>query len=194
MANIIKIKRGLSSNIGSANLEVGELAITTDTYELYTGTNKSKPKLLNSTNATTANKVNHSLTLLNNGTTIVFDGSADGSIIIPTVHYGSGVPNNALGQDGDIYMVIAPATINFTIGGDSHTALEGMTWQQWVDSDYNIIDAFVSEYSDGNRIEYIDGSNGRYICEYRTPTEKFTYANEVIIANHDYDDSYKYPV
>ena len=37
MANIIKIKRGLSTNIGSASLEQGELAITTDTNELYVG-------------------------------------------------------------------------------------------------------------------------------------------------------------
>lgn len=37
MANIIKLKRGLSTNIGSASLEQGELAITTDTNELYVG-------------------------------------------------------------------------------------------------------------------------------------------------------------
>lgn len=35
MANTIKIKRGLSSNISSLSLAEGELAVTTDTNELY---------------------------------------------------------------------------------------------------------------------------------------------------------------
>ena len=35
MANTIKIKRGLSSNIDNTTLAQGELAITTDTNELY---------------------------------------------------------------------------------------------------------------------------------------------------------------
>lgn len=44
MSNIIKLKRGLSTNIGSASLQQGEVAITTDTLELYTnnGTNNVK--------------------------------------------------------------------------------------------------------------------------------------------------------
>lgn len=45
MANIIKIKRGLSSNISNATLEQGELAITTDTNELYVGTESGNTKL-----------------------------------------------------------------------------------------------------------------------------------------------------
>lgn len=45
MANIIKIKRGLSSNISNVTLEQGELAITTDTNELYIGTESGKIKL-----------------------------------------------------------------------------------------------------------------------------------------------------
>lgn len=45
MANIIKIKRGLSSNISNATLEQGELAITTDTNELYVGKANGKEKI-----------------------------------------------------------------------------------------------------------------------------------------------------
>lgn len=65
MANIIKIKRGLSSNIDNAALALGELAITTDTHELYIGTDESgkgKTKL--------------------NGRSIknIVDGEAEGSI------------------------------------------------------------------------------------------------------------------
>lgn len=45
MANIIKIKRGLSSNISNATLEQGELAITTDTQDLYIGTDSGNKKV-----------------------------------------------------------------------------------------------------------------------------------------------------
>lgn len=45
MANIIKIKRGLSSNISNATLEQGELAITTDTQDLYVGTGSGNKKV-----------------------------------------------------------------------------------------------------------------------------------------------------
>ena len=45
MANIIKIKRGLSSNISNATLEQGELAITTDTTELSIGKESGKEKI-----------------------------------------------------------------------------------------------------------------------------------------------------
>lgn len=45
MANTIKIKRGLSSNISNATLEQGELAITTDTQDLYVGTDSGNIKI-----------------------------------------------------------------------------------------------------------------------------------------------------
>ena len=45
MANTIKIKRGLSSNISNIILAQGELAITTDTNELYVGTTNGNVKL-----------------------------------------------------------------------------------------------------------------------------------------------------
>ena len=45
MANIIKIKRGLSSNIDNTTLAQGELAITTDTNELYVGKESGKEKI-----------------------------------------------------------------------------------------------------------------------------------------------------
>lgn len=45
MANTIKIKRGLSSNIDNTTLAQGELAITTDTNELYVGTESGNTKL-----------------------------------------------------------------------------------------------------------------------------------------------------
>lgn len=45
MANTIKIKRGLSSNIDNTTLAQGELAITTDTNELYVGVENGKKKV-----------------------------------------------------------------------------------------------------------------------------------------------------
>jgi hypothetical protein len=45
MANTIKIKRGLSSNISNTTLEQGELAITTDTQDLYVGTDSGNKKV-----------------------------------------------------------------------------------------------------------------------------------------------------
>ena len=45
MANTIKIKRGLSSNFSNITLAQGELAITTDTNELYAGTANGNVKL-----------------------------------------------------------------------------------------------------------------------------------------------------
>lgn len=45
MANTIKIKRGLSSNIDNIALAQGELAITTDTNELYVGKESGKEKI-----------------------------------------------------------------------------------------------------------------------------------------------------
>ena len=45
MANTIKIKRGLSSNIDNITLEQGELAITTDTQDLYVGTDSGNKKV-----------------------------------------------------------------------------------------------------------------------------------------------------
>lgn len=56
MANTIKIKRGLSSNISNVTLEQGELAVTTDTNELYVGTT-STPVQLNKGDEQTLNKV-----------------------------------------------------------------------------------------------------------------------------------------
>ena len=45
MTNTIKIKRGLSSNISNATLAQGELAITTDTQDLYVGTDSGNKKV-----------------------------------------------------------------------------------------------------------------------------------------------------
>lgn len=57
-------------------------------------------------NAGSATKVNNSLTLTKNNANTTFNGSAAKSISIPTVHYGTDEPDNSLGQDGDIYLIL----------------------------------------------------------------------------------------
>ena len=69
MANKIKLKRGLSTNVSSLQLETGELAVTTDTGELYVGDKDKKVLKIND---------NTTYTLTKNGSTITLTGS-DGS-------------------------------------------------------------------------------------------------------------------
>ena len=57
-------------------------------------------------NAGSATKVNNSLTLTKNNTNTTFNGSAAKTVSIPTIHYGIDEPDNSLGQDGDIYMIL----------------------------------------------------------------------------------------
>ena len=66
MANKIKIKRGLSSNINKLQLEAGELAITTDTTELYAGDKNNNAVKINN---------NTTYTLTKNGSSITLTGS-----------------------------------------------------------------------------------------------------------------------
>ena len=47
MANIIKIKRGLSTNISKLSLAPGELAVTLDTRNLYMGDSNGVTKQIN---------------------------------------------------------------------------------------------------------------------------------------------------
>lgn len=70
MANTIKIKRGASSNISKANLTQGELAITTDTHELYTADASGAAVKVGGGNTYTLSK---------SGSTIKLTGS-DGSV------------------------------------------------------------------------------------------------------------------
>lgn len=69
MANKIKLKRGLSTSVSNLQLETGELAVTTDTGELYVGDKDKKVLKIND---------NTTYTLTKSGSTITLKGS-DGS-------------------------------------------------------------------------------------------------------------------
>lgn len=66
MANVIKVKRGLSADLSKANLQAGEIAFTTDTKKLYIS-NTDEPINNNTTYA-----------ISKSGSTITLTGS-DGS-------------------------------------------------------------------------------------------------------------------
>ena len=74
MANVIKIKRGLSSNLSKANLQEGELAYTTDTKKLYIS-NTSEPINNNTTYAISKSGSTITLTGSDGSTTTVSDSN-----------------------------------------------------------------------------------------------------------------------
>lgn len=127
MANRIKLKRGLSANIGSLQLETGELAVTTDTGELYVGDRNKKVTKINN---------NTTYTLTKNGPTITLTGS-DGSTsnLLSEVYVGDTEPT-----DENIYFWVdttSARVINFIVYGTTYQAEEGMIWADWIDSEYN---------------------------------------------------------
>lgn len=57
------------------------------------------------TATTFSGKMGKTLTLTKNKSSSTYNGSADTTVIIPTIHTGPGVPAASEGQDGDIYIV-----------------------------------------------------------------------------------------
>lgn len=109
MTNIIKIKRGPSSNIPNVTLEQGELAITTDTNELYVGTSNGKEKLNNSDIIDTLpmdGLIQYNGTVVPEGYEKVSDENFLLSESVPTIYYGTENPSNTLGKNGDLYIKI----------------------------------------------------------------------------------------
>lgn len=109
MTNIIKIKRGPSSNIPNVTLEQGELAITTDTNELYVGTSNGKEKLNNSDIIDTLpmdGLIQYNGTVVPEGYEKVSDENFLLSESVPTIYCGTENPSNTLGKNGDLYIKI----------------------------------------------------------------------------------------
>ena len=127
MANRIKLKRGLSTNVGSLQLETGEVAVTTDTGELYVGDKDKKVMKINN---------NTTYTLTKNGPMITLTGS-DGSTsnLLSEVFVGDTEPT-----DENIYFWVdttSARVINFIVYGTTYQAEEGMIWTEWIESKYN---------------------------------------------------------
>ena len=80
----------------------------------------------------------------------------------------------------DVSGGVAKKEITFTIGGDTYTAEEGMTWAEWVESDYNQNNTLTftvyeedAPTDDGTAVGYKDGD---YVL--------VTYGGEVVSANN----------
>jgi hypothetical protein len=67
--------------------------------------------------------------------------------------------------------------ITFTIGDTTYNAIEGMTWEQWVNSEFNTDGYYI--YSSWVRI---DKPNYKIV----TSSEISHSTNDVIVANHSY--------
>lgn len=143
MSNIIKLKRGLSSDIDTLTLERGELALTTDTNEILSvndaGVIESiTPHLLDNNKIKEQylpefSKENTTYTLTKNGNTIALTGS-DGSSstikdsdTIPTVDNKlSGTSTNAI-QNKVVYETINSLP-KIYMGEDEPTDLSVLIW------------------------------------------------------------------
>lgn len=147
MANTIKIKRGLSSNISNITLAQGELAITTDTNELYVGTANGNVKLNDSNvdeiisiGGTEPTSPSVQLWIeddaLNNvGTEVIDSLEGNETNKAPSVKAVkeklSGISTTA----PKFPFVIVPTTISSN--PITYYSEYGMTFQDWVNSQYN---------------------------------------------------------
>lgn len=78
----------------------------------------------------------------------------------------------------------ARQTITFTISSTSYTALSGMTWSEWVESEYNTGGYIIDEY---NRIVLDTGAVTHYVTESPDLLDDYKVKpSSVIVANHIY--------
>ena len=117
MANKILLKRGLSTNINLTVLAVGELAITTDTHELYVGTSSGNVKLLDLVDYYTKNSVD---VLLNNKVDKVSGKQ------LSTNDYTTTEKNKLQGIEANANNYILPNSSS-TVAGGLKTRLDGTT-------------------------------------------------------------------
>lgn len=94
-------------------------------------------------------------------------------------------------QDGLVLHVDIPTAveISFTIGGTTYYAEEGMTWGEWVESEYNTYtDAYgsvigISPEGEARNYNIQDGFFGVWVC---SPSHKFQKEYDTIEANTEY--------
>lgn len=76
-----------------------------------------------------------------------------------------------------------PTLISFTIGGTSYQAEEGMTWAEWVESNYNT-STDISVNSNNNKVG--DTGFGYYITTDLVDMTKYVSSDDTIIADYNY--------
>lgn len=79
-------------------------------------------------------------------------------------------------ENGALYVVESVTLITFTINSTTYQATEGMTWGEWVESDFN---------ADGYEVSVagIQSTDGMYVA---TEVSVFVGSNDEIIANETY--------
>ena len=83
------------------------------------------------------------------------------------------------------------ALISFTISGTTYQAEEGMTWQQWVNSDYNTNNKY---RRGGGMSMYVEETAKRNYYIYDTTTNNCVLLEDIIEANGVYNTKYVDPV
>lgn len=105
MANTIKIKRGLSTNLSSLTLEPGELGVALDTQKLYVGDQSGVVKSIATEPGESGVYIGTSEPTSENAT--VWINTAGEAFTCPTNYVGTGDPSDDLGIDGDLYIKIS---------------------------------------------------------------------------------------
>lgn len=88
--------------------------------------------------------------------------------------------------DGTVIISGGETLISFTIADSSYQAVEGMTWGEWVESDYNTVGAYLEAPSNQelSRIQYPKGDNVFFIS---TPDySAYVSGGREIVANTAY--------
>ena len=88
--------------------------------------------------------------------------------------------------DDEINGLFTPPLITFSVSGTEYQAEEGMTWEEWVDSEYNEIGASIYRLSDGTG--HIAVGNQQQGVPVRLHYSNGDYVNitQEIITNHNY--------
>lgn len=108
--------------------------------------------------------------------------SADGTIVDVVFDYNKDTYPDKEMYQGSYYELVGKGMISFTIDGTAYQAEEGMTWSEWVNSEYNT-DGYTAEQ--GGEVEtriQIYNKNGRYIYS----GSGTAFEDTVIIANETY--------
>lgn len=114
---IIKVKRGLNANLAAATLEVGELALTTDTKKLYIGTTGSDKVLLNPDASNAVNSVAGKT-----GVVVL----AKGDVGLSAVDNVQQAPLTHVGSGGTAHAVATTSVNGFMVSTDK-SKLDGIT-------------------------------------------------------------------
>lgn len=80
-------------------------------------------------------------------------------------------------------------TFTFKIGGTEYTAEAGMSWEQWVNSEYNTIGAYVS--NGVSRVYYKSNGLSYYLCYNINNTSYYVRTTDGIVSTTQYHGAFE---